>query len=483
MPKVSRARLFSLSQEFKQDSVETDGTVIRCSICDSGILLDEKHQRDRIKQHISTSKHQKNKTLQANKSRQPLLRNAIEQCSSKTQNLKKFNIDLCAALTQAGIPLNKVNHPTFKGFLEKYTKMSVPDESTIRRNYMEPVYQETIKTIKEKVTDCDVGIILDETTDSMERYVLNILVFPLSGENVKPMLFKMYELEKANASTVMQSIMDFCQNLWPSGIAFEKLLLVVTDQAPYMVSAIKQLKPLFPKLKHVTCLVHALHRVCESIRNEYDIANEYISALKKILQKAPSRVVAYKEITGLPLPKFPVITRWGSWIQCAVMLCENFDKIKDFVLSLDPADAGAISKAQQLLLPEKIQNLETELFCVHGYKYLTAAIKQLEEQGLEKEKQWDIFTSVRDQLEGFAKDKLESSLQKNPDVEEFATCVELPFRVNTKFAPLVSVDVERSFSMYKDILCPNRNRLIFKNVEMLNVLKYNSFLYFTVSGE
>ncbi|PSN46709.1 hypothetical protein C0J52_14446 [Blattella germanica] len=162
----------------------------------------------------------------------------------------------------------------------------------------------------------------------------------------------MYELQKANASTVMQSIMDFFQKLWPSGTESDKVLLVVTDQGPYMRSAIKQLKSLFPKLKHVTCLAHALHRVRESILNEYNIANEFISALKKILLKAPSRVVAYREITDLPLPNFPVITRWGSWIECAAMLCEKFDKIKEFVLSL-----AAISKAQELLLPEKIHNL------------------------------------------------------------------------------------------------------------------------------
>jgi len=48
--------------------------------------------------------------------------------------LKELNIDLCAALTQAGIPLNKVNHPAFKGFLEKYANMSMPDENTLRKN-------------------------------------------------------------------------------------------------------------------------------------------------------------------------------------------------------------------------------------------------------------------------------------------------------------------------------------------------------------
>ncbi|PSN31693.1 hypothetical protein C0J52_26957 [Blattella germanica] len=86
--------------------------------------------------------------------------------------------------------------------------------------------------MKEKVSNCDVGIMLDETTDSMERYILNILIFPLAREKRKPILLKMYELQKANASTVMQSIMDFFQKLWPSGTEFEKVLLVVTDQAP-----------------------------------------------------------------------------------------------------------------------------------------------------------------------------------------------------------------------------------------------------------
>ena len=133
MPKVSSARFIVLAQEFKQDFIDTDGTVMRCTICDSGILLDEKHQRDRIKQHIFSSKHKMNKTLKANKSRQPLLRNAFQHSSSKSQNLKEFNIDLCAGLTQAGIPLNKVNHPAFKGFLENIYKMSMPDESALRK--------------------------------------------------------------------------------------------------------------------------------------------------------------------------------------------------------------------------------------------------------------------------------------------------------------------------------------------------------------
>ena len=57
---------------------------------DSGIVLDEEHQRDRIKQ----LKLQKNKTLYKGKSGQYV------PGIAKFQNLKEFNIDLWEALMQ-----------------------------------------------------------------------------------------------------------------------------------------------------------------------------------------------------------------------------------------------------------------------------------------------------------------------------------------------------------------------------------------------
>ena len=85
---------------------------------------------------------------------------------------------------------------------------------------------------------------------------------------------------------------------------------------------------------------------------------------------------------------------------------------------------------QQLLLSEKIQALQTKIFCVHDYKYQTIAIESMEQEGLKKETQW------REQLDGFARDKLEASLQENPNIVEFVISTELQFRVNTKFAHL-----------------------------------------------
>uniref|UniRef100_A0A915I5H5 DUF659 domain-containing protein n=1 Tax=Romanomermis culicivorax TaxID=13658 RepID=A0A915I5H5_ROMCU len=121
-------------------------------------------------------------------------------------------------------------------------------------------------------------------------------LFKLSKEPLRK--FLMYNLEKTNNSTVMRSIIDACTTLWPGGIHINKLLQVVSDRAGYMVLAMTNLKAMLPNLHQVTCLAHSLHCVCESIRDEYSHANNFIGALWKVLFKAPAPVQLYKETTG-----------------------------------------------------------------------------------------------------------------------------------------------------------------------------------------
>ncbi len=42
----------------------------------------------------------------------------------------------------------------------------------------------------------------------------------------------------------------------------------------------------------------------------------------------------YEITTNLPKIKFPIITRWGTFIRCVEFIFENFDKIKLFVEKL-----------------------------------------------------------------------------------------------------------------------------------------------------
>ena len=111
-----------------------------------------------------------------------------------------------------------------------------------------------------------------------------------------------------------------------------------------MLWAFQQLKVMYPNLNHVTCIAHGLRRISESIGGNDNSANDFIAVLKKILAKPPSCQVLYQEVTGLQIPQFPVITRWGTWIRC--------------------------------------------------YKDLPDVIQSLEEEGMEEEEQWKKLMSV-----------------------------------------------------------------------------------------
>jgi hypothetical protein len=79
-----------------------------------------------------------------------------------------------------------------------------------------------------------------------------------------------------------------------------------------MLLAIKNLKPMFQNIKdkYKICLAHALHRVCESIRQDFCLVNEFVSHFKKILKKSPYQIQKYKKVTQLSLPAEVIVTRW-----------------------------------------------------------------------------------------------------------------------------------------------------------------------------
>jgi hypothetical protein len=64
--------------------------------------------------------------------------------------------------------------------------------------------------------------------------------------------------------------------------AREKLLVLISDAATYMVKVGKNLSVFYTAMVHLTCIVHALHRVCATIMDEFDIVNNYLARLKQV---------------------------------------------------------------------------------------------------------------------------------------------------------------------------------------------------------
>jgi len=65
----------------------------------------------------------------------------------------------------------------------------------------------------------------------------------------------------------------------------------------------------YPRMIHLTCLVHGFHRVAETLRFQFSGVHLFISNVKKIFLKAPSRVQTFKDMyPDLTLPPEPNIT-------------------------------------------------------------------------------------------------------------------------------------------------------------------------------
>jgi len=232
-------------------------------------------KRDNITQHVKTTLHQQSLKRLANKPKQQTIAESL-QYSSGYNEQQQFNFDLCKALVQSDIPLNKLQKDGFRTFLEKYCNRRVPDESTLRKNYVTAVFKESVQKIKKLVGNNNIWFTVDETTDACGRYIANVIIGVLNEDvPTKSYLICSRELEATNNNTVSRFIHETLTNFYlPEPVPYEKILLMVSDAAPYMVKTASNLKVFYPNLIHCTCLAHGLNRVAETIRLQFPLVND-----------------------------------------------------------------------------------------------------------------------------------------------------------------------------------------------------------------
>ncbi|KAL4113932.1 hypothetical protein QTP88_017482 [Uroleucon formosanum] len=172
MPKVKVSLFSQLNNyvtEFDPKVFSTDGKIFYCKICD---IKCGSAKRFNVTQHLTTAKHlklvaQKEKNVNVKKAQQRFLTDTKKSC---------FNRDLCSAMLSANIPLNKLNNESFKSFLVKYTGKIIPAVTTLRKGYVDEIYDETLIKIKNAVIDKKIWVSIDQTTDSLGRFVANIII-------------------------------------------------------------------------------------------------------------------------------------------------------------------------------------------------------------------------------------------------------------------------------------------------------------------
>lgn len=182
--------------------------------------------------------------------------------------------------------------------MEKYTNKIIPDESTLRKRYVFQCYQETIDKSKTYIELQKIWIMMYETTNVEWCYAANVVVGTLElGGPGKHFLINTKILKKANHSTISKLFDKSLQIIWPNGIKYNNVLLLLSEAALYMVKTKKAIQVFYSKMIHITCLARGLHRVGEKIRKHFPKVDQLISNGKKNVLKAPSRVHIFKEIT------------------------------------------------------------------------------------------------------------------------------------------------------------------------------------------
>lgn len=407
----------------------------------------------------------------------------LESGSSRSEQAI-FNEDLCKALVTSNIPLIRLNNPNLRSFLQKYCKFNIPEQSILRKRGVDSLYIETREKIREITVGNHFYIIVDETTDSCGRYIAHLMIGSLREEmQIGPYLIASKQLDKTNNLTITRFIQTELSSFFlPEAVPTEKCLLLLSDAAPYMVKAAQNLKMFYENLIHVTCLAHGLNRVAEEIRSNFPLINDLISNVKKIFLKAPLRTQLYKEkFPELQMPPEPVITRWGTWLKAAFFYADNYEKIKEIIFDFDDSSKG-ISNTKKLF-----QNhiLPKQLVFLKNYAFVPKIILDLEQKNLSLVTSVNLIKTFESECKNVQGDigktifhKFSNIILKNEGfivLRNLANIYSGNFEdINTihpdisgkfKFAPITSVDVERSFSLYKYILTDRRQSFNTDNLE------------------
>jgi len=494
MPKVKESvwnRLHKYVKEFPD--YKTDGKILFCKLCNIAVSAEKIFT---VKQHLIGSKHIELK--ERNLAKKPVQQFFGEFSGGSKDS--QFAEDLCGAFVAADIPLYKMRNKKILSFLEKYTEHKIPSETTLRTNYVKSLYKTSIDNIKSCINNRFLWLSIDETTDVANRYVANVIIGVLDPDEEvakQKFLLNTAQLDKVNHTTIARLFDDSVRML---GEDFNKdlILLFISDAAPYMMKAAHAIQTFYPKITHLTCLVHGLHRVCEQIRGLHAEVDRLVANVKKVFLKAPSRVEIFKDLEpGLPLPPQPITTRWGTWLEAVNYYANYYERIVKVFDALDAEDAASIKISQDILRDSTVK--ADLIFIASNYGFLEATITKLETSGLPLAAQIKIVTDAMDAINAvhgntgdIIKKKLASVIDKNlgfpimKNISASLTGVSVQNEVTEKytigemlafkFAPITSVDVERSFSMYKSVLRANRQSFLFQNLSEMFVIYCNNNL-------
>ncbi len=182
--------------------------------------------------------------------------------------------------------------------------------------------------------------------------------------------------------------------------------------------------------------------------------------------------------TGFNIPEWPVVTRWGTWLEFSSWLFDNFNAVHHFIQCL--VKQFSHEKDSEILKMIEGAEFESEIRQVYSFSFIAKVIYQLESETLSTENQIRLLKLVISKLSSDTKlsKRLSKIISRNPDLKFFLDFNQLKCPEKEKvfsYVPLTTVEVERSFSKYREILSDKRRNLTVENMEKYLFIYFNNF--------
>ena len=328
MKKATNVSCFDRAKQYAKGTLHADDGRLFCTSCN--VTLDHT-RKGTIDRHLQTPFHiEKRKRLdeesEVRAKKQATITGSFQKVTDSRDARNIAHFELVEAFTAANIPLNKLDHPKLKEYLQTNVKNvgTLPSSSQLRNHYLPKVFDVNHDEFKARVAAASsIVVVTDEASDSQDRFVLHVLfVLPVTSSDetqMEAVTVDLVYLEHVNATTVSQTII---QTLGKFNVDFNKVSAFVTDNASYMTKAMSNLKGLLPHCVHMTCNAHILSLVGETWRKKFDNVDRLVACFKAIFVHCSSRKQRYRQylaeqrhvdVDKISLPPVPVVTRWNSW--------------------------------------------------------------------------------------------------------------------------------------------------------------------------
>ena len=326
-------------------------------------------------------------------------KNEVKRREKEKDNTQyDFEFDLVELLILLMLPLSLVDNKVFRAFLWKYTKFTVPYSCEIReKDFVKNMGEDTLDEIRKELDGKKISIQADTSSDNRKSFVTNVIIRELNETNItKAYLIDVISEHKAHsgetfAKLIHVSLMKF----FNGNFNMDNVKLLVTDQAAYCRVAGTLLKNSFySNIIHITCLAHMLHNLTKKISSSFLLFLKFVSIFNRIY----SRSIQQKSILLTyvnKLPKSPVITSWGTYLEFGEYVFNNYIKLTEYAKSLkSPKNKDLFD----LLSNHQFFN---ELSLFNQFVFLVGYIKDLERNDIELNEQIKIIIQVQTFLTEF----------------------------------------------------------------------------------